>query len=234
MTGPYYHPQYGWIPADPHAAYGDTPMPYAPGHGQSGNGQPSIPPAFRPQPWPPPANARPNLNVDTYQTIAARPGVQWKECPVAEPLPLVPVSPDGTIAMAYYTRTLRFTGLGAGQSFTDTLQFDTPAAIFKRMGSVRTASGNALVLAGSSPLALFDVQFARRTTGDTLDIEEGMASNLLGTAERPDYIGGRGWMFDNGNSLSVTVTPAIAGLVIDVTLGYVSFLGPQNYTVQGG
>ena len=64
-----------------------------------------------------------------------------------------------------------------------------------------------------------------------LDIDGGMGGALLGTAQRPAYLGGRGWQFDNGNPLTIIVTPAAANLLIDVSVMFVEFLGPQNYNV---
>jgi hypothetical protein len=226
-----FHPQYGYIPADPSFAYGNTDqrIPVGPG------GQPivpgPVPPELQPQPWPPPPGARPNMNVQTLQSLAARPGTTWHPVSVADPMPLVPEAPDGTIAMAFRTRTARFPGLAAGTPGQVSFQFDNACALYSRTAAIRTTNGQALPAIAANPLDLFDVQFQRQATGDTLDIDGGMGGALLGTAQRPAYLGGRGWQFDNGNPLTIIVTPAAANLLIDVSVMFVEFLGPQNYNV---
>jgi hypothetical protein len=190
-------------------------------------------PAMTQQPWPPSDNAQPLMNNPGYQALAAQPYVSWSIESVADPRPLIPVSANGDIAMMFFTRTARFANIGAGIPTPVQLGFDTPAAVYARTAGLRTANGTALTVSYANPLDLFDVIFTRQASGNLLDVTSGMGSTLLGTAERPAYIGGRGWQFDNGNSLTITVTPSIAGLIIDITVWYITFVGPQNFVAQG-
>ena len=222
MSQPVFIPGLGWVPPE-HAA-----QLHRGGH-QSRSGGYGAPPNFPPQQWPPGPDARPDLNNQTYQSLAARQGMQWSIESVADPRPLIPVAPDGTVAQVFRTRTIRFSGGAAGVAQVDTLQFDSPSAVFARFGSAFDTGNNLPV-----DLSFFDVQFTRGSTGDNLDVDPSSAANLLGTAQRPAYIGGRAWMFDNGNSVQINVRPRIPDLDIDITVWYVSFPGPDNYIAAGG
>lgn len=216
-----FHPQYGFIPAAPGVAYGGA----QPNYGS--------PPAAPQQPWPPGPNAIPDLNNQTFQALAQRPTVAWSIESVADPRPLIPVSQTGDVAMTWRTRTARFAQLTTA-SQAQTLQFDSPCVIYMRTAGVRQATGQALNASTNNLLNLFDVQFTRGSVGALLDIDSGMGGTLCGTSERPAYIGGRAWQFDNGNSLTITVTPSLANLIIDVTVGFVAFLGPDNFVAGSG
>jgi len=221
-------PGVGWVHASQIAQQ------QARGHQGGGHGGGyGAPPNMPPQPWPPGPDARPDLNNQTYQSLAARPGMMWSIESVADPRPLIPVSKDGTVAMVYRTRTIRFTGIAAGQVGVSTLQFDEPTALYARFGSVFT-DAQLTDFQAANPLALFDVQFTRGATGDLLDVDFAAATNVLGTAQRPAYIGGRAWQFDNGNSVTIAIRPRLIDLDIDITVWYVSFPGPDNYVAAGG
>ena len=108
-----------------------------------------------------------------------------------------------------------------------TIQFDLPVRLIAINGAAVTTNATALT-AGFAPndFWLFRLQYSN---GDLLHTGTRIASTVVGSAERPGELGGAGWTIDQGASVTLSITPLLANLRIDVTLVCLEMRGRSNF-----
>ena len=119
--------------------------------------------------------------------------------------------------------------IAANTPAVTSIQFDIPVIIFALTASVTTTDNSALPV-GKDPLSLFTIQL-QHSNGEQLTAGGArLGQAIVGTAERPRLVGGNGYVFNQGSSLIMEITPFIANLRIDVVCQVIEERGPTNLT----
>lgn len=207
------HPTRAWgqPPSHPTQAWGQPP------YGMPGSGVPSTtygpPQVYGPGP------------MDFFQAVVQG-DIPMVRIDASKPLPWVPNSPN--VATDYRDFTATLTNGAVGTPVSLSIDFDYPVRVFHLMGWSASTNGTGLPV-GATPLSVFRVLFARglSTQTERLTSGETLASNILGTAQRPRVIPGDGWLFAN-SALTITITPLIANMTIDVTVAGFALRAPMT------
>lgn len=151
-------------------------------------------------------------------------GVPFRETPIKDPKPWLAV--DQNIGYMLNDRISTISGVAANTQTIVRQGFDVPSAVFALTGTAIDTTGAALPV-GLDPLDTFTVQFVL-TNGQRWQTVAGLGSTILGTAQRPRYLGGPCWILNNGAVMQVIITPLRANLRIDVNMMVVEQPGPTN------
>jgi hypothetical protein len=119
--------------------------------------------------------------------------------------------------------------IAANLPTNQSIQFDIPVIIFAMTASVTTTDNSALAV-GKDPLSLFTL-LLQHSNGEQLTAGGArLGGAIVGTAQRPRLVGGNGYVFNQGSSLIMTITPLIANLRIDIVCQCIEERGPTNIT----
>lgn len=155
----------------------------------------------------------------------------WFRAPYRPTAPFYSTRPDVGYTTRFYSQGINSAtdaDYAAGTESIRIIQFDNPAVgIWLTGGVFNNAVGNALPVS-VNPLDLFLVRF-EYVQGDQLTTNARLGSNVLGTAAQPGEVGGVGWVFNTGSTVTVGITPLVANLRIDVTIACLEFRGPSNF-----
>ncbi len=152
-------------------------------------------------------------------------GTEFEEVPVAMPMPWLPIASD--IAWGLNDRVQTFTNLAANAESIQRLNFDIPSAVFALTAAVRRTDGNAINGDFGNVLDTFRVQFTL-SQGRQWQTNNAMGSAIVGTAQRPRWLGRPCWRFNNGAVLQVRLTPLIANLQVDIVVWALETTGASN------
>lgn len=205
--------------------YGHPTGPYGLGpYGQNDVPGPGMPGGSVP-PWPPThENAQAALNPPSYQAYAEQIPAWYRE-PVYEPRPFFPNQDN--IAKQPRMRTVESLNEAANVEVLRFIQVDVPSIVYAWTGAAVDTTPAALPV-GLASLDTFTVRF-EHNAGDRLTPVAQLGSCVLGTAAFPALIGGAGWVFDRGGTITVAIVPLRASLRIDVTAWIIEVRGPVNY-----
>jgi hypothetical protein len=109
--------------------------------------------------------------------------------------------------------------------------FSNPATIVAINGSAfNSAAGNAFPIGvGPRGCWLFRMQYSN---GELLAVNARIASDVVGTAERPGQVGLHGWQINAGQAITIGITPLLASLRIDITLIVLEQMGSSSYSTM--
>lgn len=155
-------------------------------------------------------------------------GIPYEEVPVKDPIPWMPVAEN--IAWGLNDRVITFTNQTINVEAVGSLGFDLTSNIYALTAAVRTTDGNDISGSYGSVLDLFRVQF-ELSQGRKWQTANAMGSALLGTAQRPRFLGRPGWRFNNGARLLVNFTPLRSNIQVDIVLWAIEFTGPGNLSM---
>jgi len=114
-----------------------------------------------------------------------------------------------------------------------TVRVDLPCILVAvNGGAFNTAAGNAFPV-GLGPRDCWLVELRYGNNNEALTIAPRLANNVVGTAERPGEIGGDGWVIDGGAFLTVSITPLLPDLRVDVSLVMLEQRGSRSYNPPG-
>lgn len=116
---------------------------------------------------------------------------------------------------------------------TRSVIFDIPVICYAVTGSVRISDGSGFP-AGMNPLDSFTV-LLQTANGEKVTIDTRMAGGFLGTAQRPGFLGGAGWVWNPGTRAVWEITPVLAGipagakLVVDIQMHCIEIRRGASY-----
>lgn len=144
-------------------------------------------------------------------------GTPFSRYDVATPAPLLP---DEGYTMGINDRVVSVTGVAANTQSIQNIAFDLDSAVYAWTGAAYLTTlaaafpGNGF----ANPLDTFTIQFRLSQGKRYYQTTPTLGSTVLGTAERPRYLGMPSLRLSSGTVLQAIVTPLIANLRIDVTL----------------
>jgi hypothetical protein len=162
--------------------------------------------------------------------MAGPPQRPWVARPFYPTAPLFSTNPRTGHQVRRYMAELLPTAAdyAVGSEALRSVGFDIPVRLVAINGAAfPTGAGNAFPI-GQGPRTcwLFRSEY---TQGDRLDVSASLASNVVGTAERPGEIGAQGWTLYAGATLQVGITPLLANLRIQVTFVVLETRGQTNH-----
>ncbi len=119
------------------------------------------------------------------------------------------------------------------------VHFNLPCVACHVTGTCITSDGSGLPV-GWNPNDCYEVLLEAGSGAEKITISSRLASTVVGTAERPGFLGGGGWIFPAGSDLNVTITPRLPGLPagvntrIDIVFGCLEFRYGSSYILPGG
>ena len=123
-----------------------------------------------------------------------------------------------------------------GVSTERKINFTVPVIGYALSASVRISDGSGFPV-GWSPLDTFDFKLSTQG-GEAITVDRRMGGNVLGTAQRPGFLGGAGWVWNVGTVAIVELVPQLAlpagvTLGIDITMHCIEFRRGASY-LEGG
>ncbi len=119
--------------------------------------------------------------------------------------------------------------IAANTSTPRSISFDIPALIFQFNAAVVDTAGGPLP-AGTDPLDTLTIGIEHSHGEQLLAGGARLGSAVCGSAARPRFVGGNGWVFNAGSTMIVTLTPLRPNLRIDVVVQVIEERGPTNLT----
>lgn len=158
-------------------------------------------------------------------------GVTYEEVPMAEPRPWMPI--DTNIAWMLNDRVVSLTAGTINVEQPINISFDLDTRVYALTASCYSTAGAAVPATGfPDSLSMFRVQF-KMAQGRQFQTTSAPGITVLGTGQRPRYLGRPAWRFQGGSTLVVNVTPLAANLQIDIVLYAVEIASGNNISQIG-
>lgn len=162
------------------------------------------------------------------RTVPAPTDSPWEPFPVFPTRPLINQRPDVGYVNRYYV--VEFDAQTVNVEATRTILFQFPVHIVAVNAGVSQLPNNGSNVMLSDAENFSFLTLLRETTGERINTNETFGGLIMGTAQRPGQLGGRGWSIDAGGTLIVGVTPLAPSLTISVGILAVELRTGTNYT----
>lgn len=119
------------------------------------------------------------------------------------------------------------------------VKFSLPCIVAAVTGTCVTSDGSGIPQ-GWKPNDCYKIMLEAGSGAERITVTKRRASLVVGTAERPGFLGGGGWIFPAGSSLEVTLTPSLPGLAagvnteIELAFHCLEFRSGQSYPLPRG
>lgn len=159
---------------------------------------------------------------------------RWVRAPAWPPMLRQSTNPDVFAVFRCFSTNIAAadTDNVVNQEITRLIRFTVPVICYAVVGSVRLSDSSGFPV-GYDPLSTIDVKLMSGEENVTVETTAGQ--NVLGTAQRPGFLGGAGWVFNVGVPASWLITPTLGGLaagvkqVIRISMHVIEFRRGASY-----
>ena len=189
------------------------------------------------------AIVRPNMRmpVSLNEVLADANAPQrpaWVRAPAWPPMLRQSTNPDVFAVFRCFSTNVAAadTDNVVNQEATRIIRFTVPVICYGLTASCRLSDSSGFPT-GYDPKDTFDVKLM--SGEENVTVETTTANNLLGTAARPGFLGGGGWVFNVGVPATWLVTPVLGGLgagvkqVIRISMHVIEFRRGASYNAGG-
>lgn len=159
---------------------------------------------------------RPNMRMPvTLSEVLSDPDGRPVRAPVWPPMLRQSSNPDVFAIFRCFSKVLAAadTDNVTNQEATRVVRFTVPVICYALTASCRLSNSSGFPV-GYDPLDTFDVKL--QSGDENITVESTAASCLLGSAKRPGFMGGAGWVFNVGVPATWLITPTLGGLAVGV------------------
>ena len=173
---------------------------------------------------------RASMDPGTIQQLGGKGPIPFVRYPFFPTSPFQSTNPNvGHIARFYKAELLSTdTDYAVGTEVPRNVRFDIPCTIVAFNATAIKVDGTALPV-GWDRRDTFSF-YAQWGNGEKIHTATGLGSLYAGSSERPGEVGGAGWIAPPGSTLTLNITPRLAGLRIEIAVHTFEYRGHASFT----